>query len=126
MFKAIIFCPPVTKKNSSVIARNGNRTFILPSKQYREYEKHAAMKVLQKCTLPISSPVCVCACYYMQTKRRVDKTNLESALLDFLVTRGVLEDDNCNIVIHTDGSRVYYDKVNPRTEIYIYPTEKTF
>ena len=59
------------------------------------------------------------ALYYMATRRKVDITNLESALLDVLVKHGVITDDNCRIVVSTDGSRVLYDKDNPRTEIYI-------
>jgi hypothetical protein len=41
-------------------------------------------------------------------------------LHDILVKAKVLEDDNYKIVIGTDGSRVYYDKENPRTEVEIY------
>ena len=49
----------------------------------------------------------------------VDKTNLESAIMDILVDARILKDDNSNIVAATDGSRVLYDKSNPRTEIFI-------
>ena len=49
----------------------------------------------------------------------VDKTNLESAIMDILVDARILKDDNSNIVAATDGSRVLYDKANPRTEIFI-------
>ena len=45
--------------------------------------------------------------------------NLHSALHDVLVEVGVLEDDNSQIVVSTDGSRVLYDKHNPRTEVEI-------
>ena len=64
-------------------------------------------------------PVNVRALFYMPTKRRVDLVNLLQALLDILVKYDVLEDDNCNIVASTDGSRVLYDKENPRTEVII-------
>jgi hypothetical protein len=36
-----------------------------------------------------------------------------------LVKYGAIIDDNSLIVTSMDGSRVYYDKENPRTEIYI-------
>ena len=39
--------------------------------------------------------------------------------MDILVDAGILEDDNSNIVAGHDGSRVLYDKENPRTEILI-------
>ena len=46
-------------------------------------------------------------------------TNLLEAIDDVLVKYGVIEDDNFNIVQSHDGSRVLYDKGNPRTEVYI-------
>lgn len=55
----------------------------------------------------------------MPARRRVDLCNLHEALCDVLVKYGVLEDDNSNIVVSMDGSRVFYDKENPRTEVEI-------
>lgn len=69
----------------------------------------------------IDYPVNVKAVYYMDTHRKVDKTNLEGALMDVLVDAGVLADDNCKIAAMTDGSRVSYDKEHPRTEVTITP-----
>lgn len=57
----------------------------------------------------------------MDTKRRVDLTNLLSATDDALQTAKVIVDDCSSIVVSHDGSRVLYDKDNPRTEIYIEP-----
>ena len=72
-----------------------------------------------KFRIGIDYPVNVKATYYMPTKCKVDIVNLHSALHDILVKCGVLKDDNCRIVVSTDGSRVRYDKENPRTEIEI-------
>lgn len=55
----------------------------------------------------------------MPTHRRVDLTNLLEAIDDVLVHTRVLEDDNSNIIVSHDGSRVLYDKEKPRTEVYI-------
>ena len=55
----------------------------------------------------------------MGTRRKVDLVNLLEALDDILVHYGVLEDDNCGIIVSHDGSRVHYDKENPRTEVTI-------
>jgi Holliday junction resolvase RusA-like endonuclease len=55
----------------------------------------------------------------MQTKRKCDITNLLQATCDILVKYGVLEDDNYTIVASTDGTRVFYDKENPKTIIEI-------
>ncbi len=51
----------------------------------------------------------------------MDKSNLEEAIHDILVKYGILSDDNRDVVASTDGSRVYYDKENPRAEIVISP-----
>lgn len=112
--------PPVTKKNSQQIIRNGNRIMVIPSKKYREYES-MCMPFLKP--LHIDYPVNVEAIYYMPTKRRVDLCNLHEALCDVLVKYGVLEDDNSQIIVSMDGSRVRYDKEHPRTEIFIEKVE---
>ena len=59
------------------------------------------------------------ALFYRSDARRVDLTNLEEALDDILVLYGILRDDNFKIVQSHDGSRVYIDRENPRTEITI-------
>ena len=40
-------------------------------------------------------------------------------LYSMLVEAGVLEDDHSGIIVSHDGSRVLYDKEDPRTEIVI-------
>ena len=45
--------------------------------------------------------------------------NREEAALDIMGKAGLLKDDNYSVVYSMDGSRVFYDKENPRTEIYI-------
>ena len=62
--------------------------------------------------------------FYMQTRRKVDKLNLQAAADDLLVQANIIKDDNSAIVKSHDGSRVLYDKENPRTEIYIYDYEE--
>ena len=107
---------PITKKNHQQIVSNGKRPFIIQSKAYREYEKQALYFIRP---LGIDYPVNVRCLFYMKTHRRVDLVNLLEAIDDILVKAGALEDDNCEIVAGHDGSRVYYDKENPRTEVYI-------
>lgn len=114
---------PVSKKNSQQIIRVGGSPRIIQSKQYREYERAAVphLRMIWKATghAPISEPVNVQMLFYMPTRRKVDLVNLEEAALDVLVRAEVLEDDNCKVVVMMDGSRVSYDKKNPRTEIII-------
>lgn len=116
----IIELNPITKKNHQNIIKVKGRPMVIPSKQYRMYENAATPFCPY---LLIDYPVNVEAHYYMPTRRRVDITNLESALMDLLVCAGTLQDDNCRIVVSTDGSRVHYDKENPRTEVIITPSE---
>ena len=114
--KLTIKLPPFTKKNSMQIVGNGKRPMLIPSAQYRRYERDAGWFLKP---LAISEPVNIRAIYFMPTRRKVDITNLESALMDVLVKYGVIADDNCRVVVSTDGSRVMYDKENPRTEVTI-------
>ena len=120
--------PPYTKKNSGQILYKrrpggGKTPFIAPSRQYKAYENEC-MFFLKP--LGIDYPVNVKASFYMDTRRHVDLTNLNEALHDILVAAGTLIDDNASILVSTDGSRVFYDKDNPRTEVVITPEERTF
>lgn len=119
---------PRTKKNSQEIHQN-RRTgayFIAQSDQYNHYELYASYFLRPKPKKPIRYPVTVRCLFYMGTHRKVDKSNLEAAAHDILVKYGVLADDNRDIIASTDGSRVYYDKENPRTEITIEPFEEEY
>lgn len=120
---------PVTKKNSSQIISFGEQCPVckkrkyqkpIPSKAFLKYQKDCK-KLMPKVKAPISETVNIKALFYMKSKRVVDLTNLNEALHDILVCYGVLADDNRNIVYSTDGSRVLYDKENPRTEVTIEP-----
>ena len=108
---------PITKKNSQRIIVCHNRPMILPSKAYLKYEKECKPYMPKGET--IDYPINVKAVYYMPTRHRVDLTNLHEALHDILVKYGVVLDDNSKIIVSTDGSKVLYDKENPRTEVTI-------
>lgn len=114
--------PPVTKKNSQRIMHSSKtgKPFIMPSQQYRDYEAKAAWHCKKaRVQRPIEEPVEVKCLFYMPTRRRVDLTNLLESIDDVLVRAGVLKDDHSGIIVSHDGSRVLYDKQNPRTEVYI-------
>ena len=113
---------PISKKNSMRIMfdKKTGKRFLYPSKQYEEYEKAAGWPFSGADTeLKIDYPVNVKCVYYMKTRRRVDMVNLLEATMDILVNYGILKDDNHKIVAGHDGSRVRYDKENPRVEIEI-------
>jgi len=107
---------PITKKNSMQIVKAGNRPMLIPSKQYRRYEEDAGWFIPKA---HIETPINVRAIFYMPTMRRVELVNLQEALLDVMVKYGCIEDDNSLIVRSMDGSRVGYDKEDPRTEVFI-------
>lgn len=109
---------PRTKKNSQQLVKAGGRYIPIPSKQYKEFEKQCAL-FMPRLKEPISKPVNVQMVFYMPTRRRVDLVNLQEACLDVLTKYGILQDDNSNIVVSMDGSRVLYDKDNSRTEVEI-------
>lgn len=114
-----LYGDPRTKKNSAQILRTrSGAPFVAPSKAYGDYETDC-LRQIKKPRSPISARVNVRCVYYMPTRRRVDLVNLIEATCDILVKAGVLEDDHCRIVAGHDGSRVEYDKGNPRAEITI-------
>lgn len=118
----VIPLPPVTKKNSQRIIRVNGRPVIIPSAKYTAYERQA-MNLIHEYTGGIKPKIgtpCNVECkFYMPTHRRCDLNNLLEAATDTLVRAGILEDDNSLIVAAHDGSRVLYDKENPRTVINI-------
>ena len=122
--KFTINIAPITKKNhGQIVYSKAGKPFVMPSKQYIQYEKDA--KWFMPHIQTIEEPVNVKAVFYMPTHRKCDLVNLEQALLDVLVKYGVLADDNFTVVHSMDGSYVDYDKDRPRTEVYIWPIEES-
>lgn len=121
MIKFTIPLQPISKKNSQqiMVNRSTGRPFIMPSKQYKEYEQ-SAMWFIPK-NIYISMPCNVKCLFFMKTKRKCDLTNLLEAIDDVMVKAGLLADDNFTIIQSHDGSRVLYDTDNPRTEVFIEP-----
>ena len=110
---------PITKKNSMQIITNRltGRPQIIPSKQYKQYLKDC--KLFMPAIDTIDSPINLQTIYYMQTRRKVDLTNLMAATHDILTHYKVIADDNISIIVGVDGSRVNHDKENPRVEVVI-------
>lgn len=110
---------PISKKNSQQILTNPKtgRPFIMPSKKFKQYEKDA-LPFIPKGEV-IDFPVNVKCLFYMPTRRQCDLVNMQESILDVMVKAGLLADDNYKIVQSMDGSRVLYDKENPRTEVFI-------
>ena len=125
----VIPLDPRTKKNHQTIAGTGPACYVCGkrAKQFirqghanTKYSADAAKYLHPKPKQPISGTVQLVYKLYMQTRRRVDDLNLFGALDDILVKEKILSDDNISVIRSRDGSRVFYDKENPRAEIYIY------
>ena len=113
---------PRPKKNNMRPARRRNGSLMLiQSQNYIDFASSAKPQLLEqyKDKQTIDYAVNVKLIYYRADNRRTDLVNLQNATLDILVDANVLADDNYKIVQSCDGSRVYVDKDNPRTEIYI-------
>ena len=119
---------PRTKKNSQMIAGSGKRCPVCRKfekqwvRQGRAHDAFAEAALWQLRPVPprpIECPVHCRYLFYMKTRRVVDGLNLQAAIDDLLVEAGILKDDNSRIVVSHDGSRVFYDPVNPRVEITI-------
>ena len=91
----------------------------ITSKAYADYRADCLRQITGQWRQNIGERINLQCVYYMQTRRRVDLCNLLEATCDILVDAGVIQDDNSNIVAGHDGSRVEYDKNDPRVEITI-------
>lgn len=120
--------PPITKKNHQQILTNHRtgKPFIAQSNTYKRYAKDCAWFLRPVPKAPISVPVEVVELFYMPTRRKVDLTNLQAAADDILVENKIIADDNSQIIVSHDGSRVLYDKDRPRTEITITEVDHGF
>ena len=122
----VIPLEPVTKKNSQRVVTN-RRTgahFIKPSLKFEQYQNNVGGYFTYQKVEPVEPefyPVNIRCNFYMCTNRVVDLTNLLEAIDDILVHYGVIVNDDYKHVAGHDGSRVFVDKDNPRTEIYFEP-----
>lgn len=119
--KMTLYGNPATKKNSMQIFKNSRtgQPFLTQSKRYKDYARDCKKQITGKYKLKVDYPINLKCVYYRQTKHRVDLTNLLAATCDILTDCGVIADDNYKIVVSHDGSRVDFDKNNPRVEIEI-------
>lgn len=125
VIKLLIEGDPKTKKNNAQIV-GGRIPRLIPSKISMKYEREGSKQLREilkseefKDFEIIDTPVNVKTVFYRETKRKVDISNLISAIHDILQVAGILEDDDWSVIESIDGSRVRYDKENPRTEITI-------
>ena len=118
LYMAMIPLNPRAKKNNQQIVYAKNRPVIVQSNIYKQYEKDCGW-FLKPPVRPIDRPVNIQCVFYRDSARKCDLTNLLEAIDDILVKYKIIKDDNFNILAAHDGSRVYVDRYNPRTEIII-------
>jgi hypothetical protein len=125
----VIPLDPRTKKNHMTIAGTGpkcpkcgkrRKQFVRQGAAHSKYAFESAQYLNPRPKVPIDGQIHIVYVLYMQTKRRVDDLNLYASLDDILVHEKILTDDSIKYIRNRDGSRVLYDKENPRAEIYIY------
>lgn len=126
LYKYTILGNPKSKKNNmrpSYNYKNG-KFKLIQSQSYLDFAASAKLQLLaqmrqNKQLEPINQKINLKCIFYRSDHRRTDLVNLLNATCDILTDAKIIADDNYNIVMSTDGSRVYYDKANPRTEITI-------
>ena len=124
----VIYAEPRSKKNSQQIAFNPKtkRPFVTQSNAYKAFTKEVIKQIRMNGFAPkepINYPINIKYVFYKSSRRLCDGLNLSAAMDDILTVAGagVIEDDHRDIVIGHDGTRVFYDKDNPRVEVTITP-----
>jgi Holliday junction resolvase RusA-like endonuclease len=119
---------PRTKKNhGQIIHTKSGRHIMLPSPQYKEFEKEVIKYVTAEFgnIEPIDFKCNLKCKFYKDRNYASDLVGYLQAIQDALVKAGILKDDNTNIVTTVNGSEVHHDKENPRIEVEIEAIEST-
>lgn len=104
------FIPPTINK---YIGRTNRWEYQADKKKIHEAVKMSTIGInpkYKKCNITVI--------YYFEDRRKHDPSNYDKMLLDGLVEANIIEDDNYNVIqkFTTIGK---YDKIEPRTEVYI-------
>ena len=117
-----------TKKNhGQIIHTKTGRHIMLPSPQYKEFEKEVVQFVEAEFgnIEPIDFKCNLKCIFYKDRNYQSDLVGYLQAIQDALVKAGLLKDDNTNIVNTVNGSEVRHDKNYPRIEVEITPLVST-
>lgn len=114
MKKLIIYGSTPSKKNSKIISCAGNRPRLFPSAKYAQWHKDALLQLSGK--QPILSKELTIT-FFAPDNRKFDLTNKAESIMDTLVDKGLLEDDNYSVVSDLHLKYGGLDKENPRCEI---------
>lgn len=116
-----IYGQPRVKKNNQRVVWTGRYHKKIDTPAYQEWHSSALeqLQLTKFKEVNIARPVNLKCLFYMKTEGRVDLSALYEGIQDTLVEYGVLKDDYWGVVAGHDGSRVRFDKDNPRMEITI-------
>lgn len=120
-----VYSEVVSKKNNKEICRRGNKSFLISSKRFRDWHEQAVPQIMaQKPGKKVYDHNCkIYIEFYHDSYRRKDADNGQTSIFDLLVDCGVLVDDNWQILPRGMFEN-YYDKLQPRAEIYIYDKDE--
>lgn len=121
IFQCTVYGDTVSKKNGRVIMRNRGtgKYFLGKSQRLHKAERDTALQISPAHGVTITQDVLAVFTFYTRTKRRIDLSNAYQLYEDVLQKQLVIKNDS-QIRAH-DGSRQYYDKLNPRIEIKLFP-----
>lgn len=106
-----------SKKNSKMMVRRGDRTFLIPSPQYTAWHQEQSYRIKK-----IPKPIEHCGIeidFYAPDNRKTDLSNKAESIMDLLVDNKILLDDNWFVVKFLSLYFMGVDKENPRAIIEI-------
>lgn len=125
IFHAVIPLEPVALPQDRIILKNrqGRPVATMPryyQKYLNDFYKYTFENELflsQK--IPIDEKCQVTGLFYVNTQENIPVSSYVESLLDCLTHSGIIKSSGRYLVTNTDGSRVFTDEANPRTEIFI-------
>ncbi len=108
-----------SKKNSKRRVFAHGRFLMIPSKAHEAWHRDASAQLAG--ARPVPCPASVTLTFYPSTRRRGDLSNKAESVMDLLVDRGVIEDDNWFAVPRLSLQFGGVDRQNPRVEVEFSP-----
>lgn len=94
------------------------KPIVISNKNYYDWHKENLKELKGKYKKVDYKPALVYINLYRKTKHRIDWNNISHSITDILVNLEILEDDSTEYCKPMFGN-VFYDKENPRAEVFI-------
>lgn len=114
-----------SKKNSRNLFVRGGKLMNIPSKKYAEWHKDALNQLKDFAPLCWDKIPAIKLEFYAPDKRASDLTNKAESIMDLLVDKCIISDDNWWVVGRIILVFKGVDKTNPRCEITIHTSEQS-